>query len=1169
MRIKKIKLAGFKSFVDPTTIPISDNLIGVVGPNGCGKSNVIDAVRWVMGESSASRLRGESMADVIFSGSTARKPVGKATVEIVFDNTDGRAPGQYAAYAELAIRREASRDGQSDYYINKTKCRRKDITDIFLGTGLGPRAYSIIEQGMVTRIIEAKPEDLRAFFEEAAGISKYKERRRETENRIKHARENLSRVEDIRKELETQLGRLQRQSKAANKYKEYKQQERLLRAQILALRWQALSAGIQEHDTALSAHETDLEAVIAGQREIEAAIEQIRSGQIEATDTFNTVQAQFYSIGAEINILEQAIQHARESRQQRVREQEQLERAWQEANRHLETDKEQIARLRANLDNAAPQYETARAMRVSAAAALADAERSMQEWQAQWEQYTPRAAEPAKRRDIQQARVQQLEQHLAQARTRHGRLADESRDLETKLKDQGIDELRRSVAARDRSCETHAQRLEQVEAEIRGAQEQVRALNTAIGEVRGRGHNARARETSLRELQAAALGKYDEALNAWLAQRGLRDAPRLAKLVKVEPGWEKAVERVLGMDLGAVCAQGLDDLATELAQLATSDAVFYDTTAHGDAAPKSTRACLTDKLQSQVDLSGVLWGVYLAESLSEALALRAELAPHESVVTREGVWLGKNWMALPETKGARAGMLARERDLENLAREIAAAADEIAAQEAQLAALQQRVQALESERAELRRQLNDDQRERANLREQFGHKEAQLNQMAARHQQLDIERNELTAQIERGEADIAAARAAIAQAEEEMRVLDDEKRALLQTRDQRKAALEAARADATAAGEALHRLEVERQATQTAFESTQQSIARLESQLKDLLARRAEIELALNSDERPEEELAKRLEAFLQKRVHIEQELAQARKAVGELDAALREREQARTAQEQKSSAVRQLLEQERMARQELIVRRDTVKEQVRESGHELEAVLQELPADMHEDACQAELDQLLARIERLGPINLVAISEYEEQSQRKSYLDKQNEDLSQALATLEDAIRKIDRETRTRFKETFDKVNTGFQTIFPRLFGGGHAYLELNDDDLLNTGVSVMARPPGKRNSTIHLLSGGEKALTAVSLLFAIFELNPAPFCLLDEVDAPLDDANVERYAQTLKAMSQHTQLLFITHNKITMEIANVLLGVTMSEPGVSRLVAVDVEEALEMVAQ
>ncbi len=1171
MRLKKIKLSGFKSFVDPITIPVSGNLIGIVGPNGCGKSNIIDAVRWVMGESSAKHLRGDSMADVIFSGSTARKPVGKASVELIFDNSDGGVSGQYAAYAEISIRREAGRDGQSDYFLNRTRCRRKDITDLFLGTGLGPHSYSILEQNAVTRIIESKPEELRSFFEEAAGVSRYKERRRETENRIKHTRENLSRVEDVRRELDTQLQRLQRQARVTQKYKELKQEERLLRAQFQGLRWRNLDEHLRQHDASLATQETALEGMIAGLRGTEAEMERLRVQQTEAGDELNRVQAQRYAAGSEVDAIEQSIQHARDTRQQRLREQEQLNQSWEEAERHHREDRSRLDALQGELDVASPLLTERRQECAEAADALVSAEQAVQQWQGEWERFGLTASEQERVRDVQGARIASLGQQIAQLRQRQLRLQDEAETVAREVGNDDVARLRSEVAERDRIHDERVREVEGIEGQIRQRRVDSDGFTARLEEVRGQIHTAEARLASLSELQAAALGKHDVALNDWLEKRSLGNAPRLAGALDVEPGWELAVERVLGADLTAVCVDALDGLAPDLAGLRGAELTVLEARSAPAADPGPDRRLLARKVRTRMDVSGLLAGIYAAESLEEALALRPNLLPQESVVTPSGAWIGHNWMAVTDKESARAGMLGREREIETLQAALATlrpVADEL---KSALADAQMQLAGLEQQLQQGRRNLNQYNSERAAAHSQLGHKEARLAQLHERHGQLEGEQSELIQQLEQGEAELATAERLLEEAGARGRELEIRRGELVAQRELCRSRSEDVRARAGAANEALHRLEIDLQRMQTEYETVSQSIVRLDSQLGHLTERRRSVEELLLRDGQPEEELRERLQVALDKRVQADRLFSEARQVTVDLEAAARELQQERNRQEEQIGAARESLETERRVREGLLVRRDTVVEQMQETGVGLsiEDVLRELPGEASEEAWQQRLDELGRKIERLGPPNMAAVDEFREQSERKGYLDKQYEDLAQALATLEDAIRKIDRETRTRFRETFDKVNSGFQTLFPRLFGGGQAHLELIGEELLESGVRVMARPPGKRNSTIHLLSGGEKALTAVSLLFALFELNPAPFCLLDEVDAPLDDANVVRYSQMLRALSEKTQLIYITHNKISMEIAELLVGVTMSEPGVSRLVAVDVEEALEMVAQ
>jgi chromosome segregation protein len=1167
MRLKAIKLSGFKSFVDPTVIPVSANLIGIVGPNGCGKSNIIDAIRWVMGEMSAKHLRGDSMADVIFNGSNTRKPVAQASVELLFDNSDGGAGGQYAAFGEISIRREAGRDGQSDYYLNKTKCRRKDITDIFLGTGLGPRAYSIIEQGMVTRIIEAKPEELRGFIEEAAGISRYKERRRETENRIRHTRENLARVDDIRRELETQLDKLQRQSKAAARYKELRQEERLVKAQLLALRWRELDEKLQSHDREIAARQNEVDAVLAQQRAIEAEIERLRAQLVEANDAFNTVQGEFYGVGNEITRIEQAMEHARETRAQQKREQEQLDAAYADATQHLDADRARLDELTRALDALGPTLGERTQARDAAVNARVDAERALAEWQTQWDLFNSQAADSRRAHEIESNRVGQIEEQIARLTTRRTRLQDEARQIEERRAELPVKRLRDEAAELDEMGRTQEQEIATLEAQLRDARARREELTNALDTQRSEASAAEARLLSLQELQAHAERRDDAALHGWLERRRLTEAPRLSDRLRVETGWEKAVERVLGADLVALCVNGVDPVSEQLPE--RTGVTLFDLNAGTAPRASGARPGLLSKIATDLDLAPLLDGIFIAESLSDALVMRSTLAAHESIVTRDGDRVGCNWLRLGMVSGETMGLLSRRQEIEQLQGQIESMRRRLSQDQFQLGQITDDVGEMERRREDGGRRLNELHRSRAETRERLGHHEAQLVQIDERAGAVGREMAEVDEQMRADHSGLEAARSVAARAGADLPSFEQRRAELSAKREALQAGLDGARTAETESREGLHRLEIERESRHTEMTATRASIERLESQLSALTTRRAELQQLLADDRRPEVEFKQKLDVLLQQRLAVEERLSKARQVVTDIDSSIREQDQTRLQIERDSKSVRERLESERVARESFVVRRDTLNEQLREVGSALEEVVQELPEDATEIAWAERLEKVTARIERLGPINLVAIEEFDEANTRKTYLDRQHEDLSQALTTLEEAIRKMDRETKTRFKETYDKVNEGFQRFFPQLFGGGSAYLDLTDADLLETGVSVMARPPGKRNSTIHLLSGGEKALTAVALLFSIFELNPAPFCLLDEVDAPLDDVNVQRYAGCLKAMADRTQLMYITHNKISMEMADILLGVTMSEPGVSRLVAVDVEEALAMVAK
>ncbi len=1166
MRLSKIKLAGFKSFVDPTSIGLPTNLTAIVGPNGCGKSNTIDAVRWVMGESSAKNLRGDSMTDVIFNGSNTRKPIGQASIELVFDNTDGTLGGQYAEYNEISIKRTVTRDGQSLYHLNGTRCRRRDITDIFLGTGLGPRSYAIIEQGTISRLIEAKPEELRTFLEEAAGISKYKERRRETENRMRHTRDNLDRLNDLREELEKQLNHLQRQAATAERYKSLKSEERTFKGQLQALRWRSLDGDMKGQEGQLREEETALEAQVAQQRAAEAEIEVKREAHVDATEAFNQIQSEFYGIGADIARMEQTIQHSRERFQQQRQDLEQLERSWNEAQVHIDKDSSRIQELDSTLAELEPQHQLAQEAEELSAATLAEAEQQMQEWQAKWEHFNQEANEPAQTSQVERARIQHLEQQEGQLQQRLKRLEDEQGILVGGNLDEEIELLSESRAEGEMKAEMLAEQLASAISRINEQREQNHQDSRSLDEIRGELQSKKGRHASLEALQQAALGKRQGAVSEWLAGQNLAEAQRLAQGIKVADGWERAVECVLGDHLEAVCIDGMDPLLGTLGSLEHGSLTLFDTSASGAATGGDKGGALLSKVDSSWSLGGLLSGVYAAETLEEALAMRASLLGNESVITRDGLWLGGSWLRVVRDADERSGVLHREQELKELTETIEALDERSEQLQQSVEQGRSQLKQLEEEREGAQRELNEANRAQSEIKSQLSAKQARAEQIASRRERLQSDAEELKQQIEANEAQIKESRSTLHLALERMEELALQREELMQRRDELRERLDQSRDQARGDREAAQQLTVRIQTMRTELDSTRQGLDRADQQLSQFAERREELKLALVEGDAPIEEKALELEGLLEKRMQVEERLAEARRQVGDIDHALRELEHNRHKAEQQSQNIRSGLERLRMGWQESKVRRQTLQEQLGEGGFDVEQVIHELPAEANIQEWEKQLEMVSQRIQRLGPINLAAIEEYEQQSERKNYLDAQNADLMEAMETLENAIRKIDRETRTRFKETFDKVNSGLQEKFPRLFGGGHAYLELTGDDLLDTGVTVMARPPGKRNSTIHLLSGGEKALTAVAMVFSIFELNPSPFCMLDEVDAPLDEANVGRFCKLVKEMSEQVQFIFITHNKATMELATTLAGVTMHEPGVSRLVAVDVAEAMDL---
>ena len=1206
MRLEKIKLAGFKSFVDPTTVPFPSNRVGVVGPNGCGKSNVIDAVRWVMGESSAKMLRGQSMADVIFNGSSSRKPVGLAHIELVFDNSDGCAGGEFARFAQIAVKRQVSRDGQSSYFLNGARCRRRDIQDLFLGTGLGPRSYAIIEQGMISRFIEAKPDELRLFIEEAAGISKYKERRRETENRMRHTRENLERLQDLRDEVSKQLQHLERQAKAAAHYRALKEDERRLTDERDALRWRELDQALAHQDREIGAAETRLEADQAALRQLEAEIESARAEHAEASEAFNAVQGRWYAVGSEIARLEQALQFATETRQRQERELGAVRRELDEASDQLQRDQERQAELDAELERDTPVLEEGRERLDDLREQLAEAEDQLETWQQAWDEVQLELAGPAAEAQHERSTLNQLEQRLAQDRQRSARIDDEDGRLDTAELEQRLAALDERSEGLDERLSLAADAQARAAADLREAESARRELAGRLDAARTELQTTRGRLASLEALQDAALENPDTAVAAWIDRYDLTQAPRLLDLIEVTPGWESAVEVVLNRALAAVCIDELDALANALDSEAlmlvehAATQVDGDSGAGGVGAAPAGLVGLGALVRGPAVLTQWLDRVAVAESREQALASRSRLDTGERIVTRDGFLIGPGWVRAPGQRlkdGADVGgSIARAEEM----RALQAAAEEL---DEVIAALAEEQEALAARRGELE-QARDEahadlarlSRDRAALDAEQGAALARLSHLRERRAALAEERTELQARHAEIEDAMAQGRERLHAALEQTEQLTDRRDALAAERESRRSAVTELRGEETHWRDQVQRLEVATERQRASRAALLANLERAGERLASLEARRDELAEALHEAAEPALEQQERLDEQLEQRVQVEQALNQSRTRMEAIDTRIRAAEQRRHGLEQALNDARQALDAARLQRQELLVRRQTVEEQLRARETSAQAVLAAMdegamdPGEMDAGAldldamnptaranaepagsdqlarCESELEAVKARIARLGNINLAAIDEFQEQSERMRYLEAQHADISTALETLESAIRKIDRETRSRFKETFERINSGLQELFPRVFGGGQASLELTGDDLLDTGVSIMARPPGKRNATIHMLSGGEKALTAVALVFAIFQLNPAPFCMLDEVDAPLDDANVGRFCELVRSMSDRIQFIFITHNKVTMELADQLLGITMHEPGVSRLVSVDVEQAARM---
>jgi chromosome segregation protein len=1168
MRLSKIKLAGFKSFVDPTTIPFPSNLVGVVGPNGCGKSNVIDAVRWVMGESSASRLRGDSITDVIFNGSSSRKPIGAASVELLFDNTDTTLEGQYAKYAEISIRREVTRDGISNYFLNGTRCRRKDITGVFLGTGLGPRSYSIIEQGMISRLIEAKPEEMRVFLEEAAGISKYKERRRETSNRIKHTKENLDRLMDVLDEVEKQIKHLDRQAKTAERYAKYKNEERRTVAELLALRTANLEDKANAAGRELAERKTLLEAVISEQRKLEAAIEEAREQQAERNESFNEVQGRYYKVGSEIARLEQSIEHANELRDRQGRDLEQAIDGAREIREHIDKDQDQIDQLELTLNELVPGLEQARESEQASSASLARAEEALAEWQEQWDDCTASVSEARQQLSVERTRSEQIESRIKSFFDRHKKLAEAQSDYDPEDLKSTLDELTDKEQRKRQARDEFERHLVDIAEQVRKLREQDAKLTRLLDERRGVLQAAQGKHASLEALQKAALGEGDEGIHDWLENTGLENNRKVAQTLDVEDGWERAIETVLGDYLQAICVHDITPVTESIARLRSGQVTILEEHG-GDLSDLDTTTTLAAKVSGAPDsVTRILSRVQVADSLPAALSIRDMLDAEDSVITEDGVWLGRHWLRVSRDKDDKAGVLAREHEMRRLKSDIR----EAQARFESARKLQQdgrtRLHQLEERREALQKDATSVLAEYSELKAELDAAQYRVDQAKARREALAEETSEVESYRVAAEEQLRESQSRFSQAEDAIKELEARREDLETQRDELRAELQRVRAQAEEDRQTVQNITIQFESRRSSKESAAQNLSRMQSQLGQFERREVEIREQLESGQQPLADNQRMLEEQLANRVAVEEELAAARRRVESVESELRRLDQDRMQVEQRADSARASVSEAEITVREVRVRQEGFAEQLAQTDFDYATLLEEMDGDASIELWEEKLEKVRRRIDRLGPINLAAIDEFKEQSARKEYLDAQLEDLNSALATLEGAIRKIDRETRSRFRETFENVNTGFKQLFPKLFGGGHAYLELTGEDLLTSGVTVMARPPGKRNSTIQLLSGGEKALTAVALVFAIFELNPAPFCLLDEVDAPLDDHNVGRFCDIVKDMSDKVQFVFITHNKVTMELARQLSGVTMQEPGVSRLVSVDLDAAVQMAA-
>ena len=1057
MRLKQIKLAGFKSFVDATTVTLPGNRCAVVGPNGCGKSNIIDAVRWVMGESSAKQLRGENLTDVIFNGSNSRKPNNAASIELIFDNSDGRIGGEYAAYADIAIRREVSRDGQSNYLLNGSRCRRRDIQDIFLGTGFGPRSYSIIEQGMISQLVEAKPDELRVYLEEAAGISKYKERRRETHNRIKHTRENLERINDIREELGRQLDRLQRQAQAAERYRTLKTEESLLNAQLYVLRYQALKEGLGQREQKIASLELDLEKAIAEQRRVEAQIEGQRKGFSEQTEKVNSVQERFYKLGSQITHTEESLQFNKQRLAQLNEELERARKRSAEANQQVTSDDEQIQRMQADVAELQPQVESLAAADQSVQAALADVEIQNRDWQQRWDAFNQQFSANEQEAQVQTSRIEYLQQLI-------GRLDNRAQELARLASDQPKQEgqLVEQMALEIDGLETQSRSLDELMADCReelsGARQATQGLEQSLESAQGQVQDLRQQSANLQAIQDAALGSNVPEAENWINDNNLAGAQRLGQNLSVVPGWESAVESVLGRFMQALEVDDLTGFAGTLSQLAEGDLALVESRATDGAdarnealALPTVRSLLRDRSLAG---SSLLYAVFAAESAEVALSKRHQLAAGQSIITREGFWVGPDWMRALHDADQTQGIIERGRAIESLALEIEEAEVQLAKLVDQRQAARIQVETLEAKREELQRQANELNQSLSDRRTDHGVTRVKLEEAAARQEQLRKEAADVAEQLAQEKSRLEQTREALAIAEGVRSEQSVTKANLTEHREQLGERLQVSRESARASRDKFHAVNVRLESVQSQLTVSLTARDRVRNQQTQLADQMKGIQQGIEESQRPIPELESQLKEQLASRVGVEDELKQARVDLETLESDIRALEAQRGSASDGVAKVREGLENERVQRQGMAVQESNLLEQLGATGHELAAVQQDMPEGAAEAAWVEEIERMSRRIQRLGAINLAAIEEFDTESERKNYLDAQAADLEEALDTLLDVMQKIDKETRVRFKETFDAVNTKLGELFPKVFGGGSATLELTGEDMLDLSL-------------------------------------------------------------------------------------------------------------------
>ena len=1156
MRLKQINLAGFKSFVDPTKIPFEQQMTAIVGPNGCGKSNIIDAVRWVLGESSAKNLRGDTMTDVIFNGANSRKPVGQASVELIFDNSKGDIKGSLANRSQVSIRRIVNRDSTNTYYLNGAKCRRKDITDIFLGTGLGPRSYAIIEQGTISRLIESKPQDLRIFIEEAAGISKYKERRRETETRIRHTRENLARLSDIRSELSLQVDKLHQQAEAASRFKTLKTSERKYKAELSVLRWQQFTSKSEVIIQSVEQASLDIKELMLKEKQIDISLFQIKQQTVLEGQSSSELQQEKLTLTQNIAKIEQDIKH---SQRENIKSNQDLSSYQQQYSKLQELEGATIKEQQLSSELLAiqiPLLEKIEQSLVTTQDELSMVMAKQRDWQQRWFEYNKAHTTQLKKHsdieidiasqfsllEVNKQRKYEIEQLLIT--NNQDNAQDVSVSLENKLLTVKDSQL---IISNEQTI---------IDAEVNQIECKMSESAKFIGQKLG---IQTALTQNIEQLKVTQNHQPD-----WMTEQAqwLKDNEFLVKgtlhqQCDVDEKWQEAVEQVLSSWLQS---QVVDQFPNKLPlnttllvkKLALPDQIISKT------------GTLAEKINSGFVFTSLFNRIYLAENLQEAQNLLLTLSADESVICPDTTWIGHYFL--------RKGSLEPFNHLLQITTDIKAI-------DKQLIEIKTILKEYEENESTLKFSLSQLKAKQAKLAKQYEEQqllcqrlEQDLALYTQKQQQRLHQHDMLSKQLMDVEQQLAHQQLGYTKTLEQQSLLNainqdnDNKEPLNDERYEIESDLVKQQSKIQKLNDERFKLVQKAEQAKNKKNQVDDQVIKINEQLNLLLKNKQKIKDRIQQTIKPLENDNKTLQTWLSEICLVDKKLSGINKEQSDASEKNKTLEQQKQHNIKESGRLTEQVNKQNLEIQNYNLRAEAALEQLKEMQQNVADVQFSMPKEIIEGVWQAHIMRIAKDIDRLGAINLAAISEYENQLSRRNYLELQNDDLSLSINTLESVIIKIDKESRQKFQTTFDKVNNDLKVLFPKVFGGGSAYLELTGDDLLDTGVTIMARPPGKKNSTIHLLSGGEKALTALSLVFAIFRLNPAPFCMLDEVDAPLDDANVERFCNLVREMSQTVQFIYISHNKIAMEMASHLTGVTMFEPGVSRMVAVDIDEAIAM---